>query len=143
MSPEFGVKLIFSAVIPTVNDYIGYLGANQAYIGIVISIFAVGSIISAPTMGRLADRIGTSRPLVLTGICCHLSGSVVYFLAPYLPGNEPAAWVSFGRFLAGIGYGLDGAIMGTLTKCAKEEDRKRHKILSKVCHPQLDFILSR
>jgi len=112
-----------SAVIPTVNDYIGYLGANQAYIGIVISIFAVGSIISAPTMGRLADRIGTSRPLVLTGICCHLSGSVVYFLAPYLPGNEPAAWVSFGRFLAGIGYGLDGAIMGTLTKCAKEEDR--------------------
>ena len=117
-----------SAVIPTVNDYIGYLGANQAYMGIVMSIFAVGSIISAPTMGRLTDRIGTSRPLVLTGICCHLSGAVVYFLAPYLPGNQPAAWVSFGRFLAGIGYGLDGAIMGTLTKCAKEEDRKRHKI---------------
>ena len=91
-----------SAVIPTVNDYIGYLGANQAYMGIVMSIFAVGSIISAPTMGRLTDRIGTSRPLVLTGICCHLSGAVVYFLAPYLPGNQPAAWVSLGRFLAGI-----------------------------------------
>ena len=40
MSPEFGVKFIFSAVIPTVNDYIGYLGANQAYMGIVMSIFA-------------------------------------------------------------------------------------------------------
>ena len=99
------------------------MGAEQFYIGLVIALFAVGSMISAPTFGRIADKIGTSRPLVLVGICLHLSGAVVYFLAPNLPGDRAAAWITFGRFLAGIGYGLDGAIMGTLTKCAKEEDR--------------------
>ena len=43
---------------------------------------------SAPIMGRLADKIGTSRPLVLFGICCHLAGAVVYFTAPKLPGGK-------------------------------------------------------
>ena len=71
-----------SSVIPTVNEYLMSLGADQVYLGYVISLFAVGSIISAPLMGRLADKIGTSRPLVLFGICCHLAGSIVYFTAP-------------------------------------------------------------
>ena len=84
----------------------------KAYIGYVISFFAVGSIMSAPIMGRLADKIGTSRPLVLFGICCHLAGAVVYFTAPKLPGGKPELWSVLGRFLAGVGYGLDGAIIG-------------------------------
>ena len=88
------------------------LGADQDYIGYVISLFAVGSIISAPLMGRLADKLGTSRPLVLFGICCHLCGAVVYFTAPKLPGTKPELWIVLGRFLAGVGYGLDGAIIG-------------------------------
>ena len=68
-----------SSVIPTVNEYLMSLGADQEYLGVVISMFAVGSIISAPLMGRLADKIGTSRPLVMIGICCHLIGAVVTF----------------------------------------------------------------
>ena len=45
-------------MIPTVNEYLMSLGADQDYIGYVISLFAVGSIILAPLMGRLADKLG-------------------------------------------------------------------------------------
>lgn len=112
-----------SSVIPTVNEYLMSLGADQDYIGYVISLFAVGSIISAPLMGRLADKLGTSRPLVLFGICCHLCGAVVYFTAPKLPGTKPELWIVLGRFLAGVGYGLDGAIIGTMSKIATADRR--------------------
>ena len=37
---------------------------------------------------------------------------MVYFTAPKLPGTKPELWIVLGRFLAGVGYGLDGAIIG-------------------------------
>ena len=41
-----------------------------------------------------------------------MAGAVIYFTAPKLPGWRPELWVVLGRFLAGIGYGLDAAIIG-------------------------------
>jgi len=110
-------------IIPTVNAYLTeYLGAPQVYMGIVISIFAIGSIMAAPTLGRICDKIGTSRPLLMFGVSLHLSGSIIYFMAPQLPGS-PENWIVFGRFLAGIGYGLDAPVVGTLTRNAPPENR--------------------
>lgn len=115
-----------SLIIPTVNEYLNYLGAPQVYMGVVIAVFAIGSILSAPTVGRISDRLGTSRPLVLFGITCHLTGAIIYFMAGTMSvtiGLQPEFWVAFARFVAGIGYGLDGAIMGTLTKAADPANR--------------------
>jgi len=116
-----------SLIIPTVNEYlVDYLGAPQAYMGVVISIFAIGSILCAPAAGRLTDWLGTSRPFLLFGICCHLVGAVLYFMALTLSAVTsipPEIWVTIARFVAGIGYGLDGAIMGTLTRAADPANR--------------------
>ena len=90
--------------------------------GIVISIFAIGSIIAAPSLGRICDKIGTSRPLLMFGVSLHLTGSIIYFMAPQFPGS-PENWIVFGRFLAGIGYGLDAPVVGTLTRNAPPENR--------------------
>ncbi|CAG5088468.1 Oidioi.mRNA.OKI2018_I69.PAR.g11855.t1.cds [Oikopleura dioica] len=111
-------------IIPTVNAYLTeYLGAAQVYMGVVISIFAIGSIIAAPSLGRICDWLGTSRPLLIFGVSLHLTGSIIYFLAPGLPGTKPEMWIVFGRFLAGIGYGLDAPVVGTLTRNAPPENR--------------------
>ncbi|CBY34609.1 unnamed protein product [Oikopleura dioica] len=91
--------------------------------GVVISIFAIGSIIAAPSLGRICDKLGTSRPLLIFGVSLHLTGSIIYFMAPTLPGSRPEMWIVFGRFLAGIGYGLDAPVVGTLTRNAPPDNR--------------------
>ena len=68
--------------------------------GVVISIFAIGSILCAPTAGRLSDHLGTSRPLLLFGVTCHLIGSVLYFTALTISntiGGPPEIWVTLAR----------------------------------------------
>ena len=95
--------------------------------GVVISVFAIGSILCAPTVGRFSDKIGTSRPFLIFGVCCHLLGAIMYFMAPtfaqFTGSGRPELWISVARFVAGIGYGLDGAVMGTLTRAADPDNR--------------------
>ena len=90
-----------AVIIPTVNEYlVDYLAAPQIYMGVVISIFAIGSILCAPTAGRLSDYFGSSRPLLLFGVTCHLTGSLFYFTALTLSnkiGGRPEIWVTFSR----------------------------------------------
>ena len=100
---------------------------NKVYMGVVISVFAIGSILCAPTVGRFSDKIGTSRPFLIFGVCCHLLGAIMYFMAPtfaqFTGSGRPELWISVARFVAGIGYGLDGAVMGTLTRAADPDNR--------------------
>ncbi|MEA5603311.1 MFS transporter [Nostoc sp. UHCC 0252] len=64
-----------SALLPTLPLYIDDIGASKQEIGIVMGSFAIGLLLSRPTLGRLADKRG--RKIVL------LIGTIVAAIAPF------------------------------------------------------------
>jgi MFS family permease len=73
-----GMLLIFAnmSIEPIITLYIGqFVSGDHAIIvtaGLVMAAAALGSIISAPRLGRLADRVGHGRVLVYGLIACAL-----------------------------------------------------------------------
>ncbi|MEH2307376.1 MFS transporter [Nostoc sp.] len=64
-----------SSLLPTLPLYIDDVGASKQEIGIVMGSFAIGLLLSRPTLGRLADERG--RKIVL------LIGTIVAAIAPF------------------------------------------------------------
>ncbi|MEH1894370.1 MAG: MFS transporter [Nostoc sp.] len=64
-----------SALLPTLPLYIDDVGASKQEIGIVMGSFAIGLLLSRPTLGRLADE--RDRKIVL------LIGTIVAAIAPF------------------------------------------------------------
>ncbi|MCW5315051.1 MFS transporter [Nostoc sp. KVJ3] len=64
-----------SSLLPTLPLYINDVGASKQEIGIVMGSFAIGLLLSRPTLGRLADKRG--RKIVL------LVGTIVAAIAPF------------------------------------------------------------
>ncbi|MEH1941733.1 MAG: MFS transporter [Nostoc sp.] len=64
-----------SSLLPTLPLYIDDAGANKQEIGIVMGSFAIGLLLSRPTLGRLADE--RDRKIVL------LIGTIVAAIAPF------------------------------------------------------------
>jgi MFS family permease len=64
-----------SALLPTLPLYIDDVGASKQEIGIVMGSFAIGLLLSRPTLGLLADKRG--RKIVL------LIGTIVAAIAPF------------------------------------------------------------
>ncbi|MEH2290635.1 MFS transporter [Nostoc sp.] len=75
----FAAGLLFwssiSSLLPTLPLYIDDVGASKQEIGIVMGSFAIGLLLSRPTVGRLADERG--RKIVL------LIGTIVAAIAPF------------------------------------------------------------
>ncbi|MEH2195972.1 MAG: MFS transporter [Nostoc sp.] len=64
-----------SSLLPTLPLYINDVGASKQEIGIVMGSFAIGLLLSRPTLGRLADK--RDRKIVL------LIGTIVAAIAPF------------------------------------------------------------
>ncbi|MBN3963218.1 MFS transporter [Nostoc sp. NMS8] len=64
-----------SSLLPTLPLYIDEVGASKQEIGLVMGSFAIGLLLSRPTLGRLADE--RSRKIVL------LIGTIVATIAPF------------------------------------------------------------
>lgn len=81
-----GFQLTISTL--TLNYYVHSLGYSPAFIGVFSAMPAIGALISAVPVGRLADRIGRKPVLVLTALLtpiflasCGLATSVPLLLA--------------------------------------------------------------
>lgn len=85
----------FAIVIPLLPFYAEHYGASPAAVGGVFSIYAVGSLIGAPLLGRWSDRYGR-RTVLLISQCGTFVGFVILALAPSL------LWVFVGRALDGL-----------------------------------------
>jgi len=80
--------------MPAVLDDLG----GVAVYGAAVAAPLVGSVLAAPLGGRLADRWGTVKPLVLS-LSLFAGGLIATALAPSM------ALVAAGRFLTGLGGG--------------------------------------
>lgn len=99
-----GMLLIFAnmSIEPIITLYVGQFVSGDHAItvtaGLVMSAAALGSILSAPRLGRLADRIGHGRVLVYGLIACALLLIPQAFIT--------AAWqLVLLRFLMGMALG--------------------------------------
>lgn len=95
----FGTMLLdmigFGLVVPLLPFYAEAFGGSGAEVGLLVAIFALGQLVAAPIWGRLSDRFGRRRLLLISVI-----GSILAYAA--LPFAPSLLWLYAIRLVAGI-----------------------------------------
>lgn len=103
--PIFLIVLVdifgFAMVMPLLGFYAQEFGASPLTATLIVSSYAICSLISSPILGRLSDRYGRRKLLLLSQ-----TGTCIGFL---VLGYADALWMVF------LGRILDGATAGNLT----------------------------
>jgi MFS family permease len=93
----------FAMVLPLIPFYATSMGATAFVVGVLISVFSVAQLVSAPAWGRVSDHFGR-RPAVVGGLLISTVAYVVFGLATTLP----VLLVS--RLVQGVGGGTVGVL---------------------------------
>ncbi len=92
--------LVYTAVgisSPLISLYLQALGADYAQISWILSSVVITSLLSSYAWGRLSDRIGQRKPILIGGL---LILSIAYFLLSRAPDGQ---WAWAARIFEGIG----------------------------------------
>lgn len=108
----------FAMVIPLLPFYARDMGATGFMVGLLVSAFSVAQLVSAPSWGKLSDRIGR-RPAVLGGLAVSAIGYVVFGLAATLP------VLLLSRVVQGVGGGTVGVLQAYVADASDPEDRAK------------------
>ncbi len=126
MDARFGVLLVtalvdmigFVLVIPLLPFYAERMGASSAQIGILIGIFSVAQLVSAPWWGRLSDHRGR-RPTLLVGLGASAIAYVVF-------GFATSFWLLLvSRVVQGLGGGTVGVVQAYVTDITPPDERAK------------------
>ena len=85
----------FSLILPLLPYLAKQFNANDFQVGLLVAVYAAGSLIGAPLLGRLSDRFGR-RPLLMISIL----GNLVGFLL--LGFSSSLVMVFLARLLSGL-----------------------------------------
>jgi len=96
----------YSLILTTINSYLLSTGAPQKSIGYVFTYFAFSGLISSPIYGHFSDKLKAVRFPILIAMCFSIIGTAIYTLGRNL------MLINIGRFVMGLGWGIDGAIVG-------------------------------
>nr|CAB3263802.1 major facilitator superfamily domain-containing protein 8-like [Phallusia mammillata] len=107
----------YAVILPTLNLYLLSMDAESYYIGLVLSAFSFGGLISAPVYGRITDKTGSSKVTVMISNLFEIGGNILYLLA------KNPLMVLLSRFLAGIGSGSGSSIFGMISRSTSKEQR--------------------
>ncbi|PTY76658.1 tetracycline resistance MFS efflux pump [Heyndrickxia sporothermodurans] len=113
----FLVMVGFGIIIPVIPFYAEKIGANPTELGLLMGVYSLMQLISAPIWGRISDRIGR-KPVMMIGIF----GLAVSF---FLMALSSQLWMLFvARIIGGL---LSSANMPTtmayVADITSEEDR--------------------
>ena len=117
MSPEFAVLMVASglffggtgilnALVPTF--VVDELGGTEATAGTVMGWIAITSLLSRPFLGRIADRHGSRRILVMGTLLSVVSMAIIRFgpeTVATVVVSRPSATRPGGRPVSGAGAG--------------------------------------
>ncbi len=104
---------------PTAWYYMKYLGETNAFLGLTVAAYSIGTLVFAPFIGFLEVKCQSSKAIVVMCGLVKLSGNLLYAIP--INGYFPL----FGRFLSGIGGGTIGVLYGAVTKCTAHENRAK------------------
>jgi MFS transporter, DHA1 family, tetracycline resistance protein len=120
--PIFLVVLVdvlgFTIVYPLLPFYAQHLGATPLVATLLVSVYALCSLISTPVIGRLSDQYGRRRLLLLSQ-----AGTCAGFL---VLGSATAVWMVFvGRILDGLTAGNLSTAQAYISDHTAPEDRTK------------------
>jgi MFS family permease len=98
-----GLQITISSSVVGVLSSPKTLGMTSTEIGLIASIYLVGEVFGALIFGRMSDRLGRKRLLIVT-LLLYLCGTG---LAAFVTGHH-TGWLAFfylTRFIAGMGIG--------------------------------------
>jgi MFS transporter, DHA1 family, tetracycline resistance protein len=108
----------FGLVIPLLPFYALHFGASPQQVTVLLAIYSLMQLFTAPLWGRLSDRVGR-RPVLMVS----MAASVFAYL---WIGNATALWMLFvARGLAGACAGNVAAAQAYIADITKPEERAR------------------
>lgn len=127
----------YAIILPTLWDYLKTKNCEVSYIGIVLGVYAIGGLISAPLAGyisdKLADKISTGI-LLSVGCCLSVVGNFIYFIAP------TKEFIALGRFIAG--FGVDPIVLAEIGRQEFLTNQQKQNHISGIhCLRQLGLLL--
>ena len=108
----------FSLIIPLLPFYGRELGASPVQVTMLFAAYSLGGVFGEVHWGRLSDRLGRRRILILTTACAALSYVAFAFVADY--------WLALGiRILSGFFGGTMGVCASYVADVTRPEERAR------------------
>jgi MFS transporter, DHA1 family, tetracycline resistance protein len=104
-------------VIPVLPFYVASFGARPFTITLLFSVFALCSLISAPYLGALSDRLGR-RPVLITSILSTSIGWFVFAAAPNI------LFLFVGRIIDGMAAGNISTAQSYLVDISKDHKER-------------------
>ncbi|MGH2318794.1 MFS transporter [Planococcus sp. SE5232] len=121
MSVQFFVYLGFGIIIPILPEVIVQQGYSEIHVGGLITIYALSSFFTAPLWGRLSDRTGRKK-LILLGLA---GFSLSFFLFSLFLDNLVLLYLS--RIVGGLFSGaLYTAVTGYVADITTNEERNKY-----------------
>lgn len=107
----------YAVILPTLNDYLRSMDADNTFLGVVLASFSFAGLITAPIYGYITDKMGTAKASIIVGNILEVVGNFMYFV------GRNKYFVLGGRIIAGLGSGAMSSIMGTLSRATSEKQR--------------------
>lgn len=121
MSVQFFVYLGFGIIIPILPEVIVQQGYSEIHVGGLITIYALSSFFTAPLWGKLSDRTGRKK-LILLGLA---GFSLSFFLFSLFLDNLMLLYLS--RIVGGLFSGaLYTAVTGYVADITTNEERNKY-----------------
>jgi len=95
-----------------------HMNGNGAVMSLLVVMFAIAQLISAPIWGRVSDRIGR-RPALMIGLG---ASTIAYVIFAY---SRSLDWLFISRIVQGAGGGTVGVIQAYVADATKPEDRAK------------------
>lgn len=116
MATVFVDMMGFLMVLPLLPFYAERLGASAFTVGVLVGIYALAQVTTAPLWGKLSDRFGR-RPVILTGLVVSASAYLVFGLAT-------TVWMLVvSRLIQGAGGGTVGVIQAYVSDAVEPAER--------------------
>lgn len=111
--------LSFGLVIPDLQIRAKTFGADGWLLGAVLAVFSLATLVSAPILGRLSDKIGR-RPVLFFGAAMNAVSFIVYAFAHSLP------LMFLSRIIGGIGSANLSAAYAYVADSTNPEERAKN-----------------
>ena len=106
-------------ILPTAWYYIKSFGQTKTFLGIVLSAYSISAVLTAPVIGRLADRFRHIKCIILVCYFLKVCGYLIYSI----PVSEYFPLV--GRFISGVAHGSIGVLYGEIALYTREQHRAK------------------